>query len=274
MGIFKRSQDIVQAKVNKGLDKMERPDEILDLSYEKMLEQITKVRKALVDVAAARRRIELQEDQLQASIDRLQEQARAALAHNREDLAREALSRKSVIQTQIDQMEPQHQQLTDQEAHLTQTLQALTARVNAFRTQKETLKAQYSAAKATSQVNENLAGIGSSFNDAGAALQRAQDKIASMQARSGALDELMASGALEDLRGNSDDIQHELDKISAQSDVDRELAAMRAELGTGQATTALPGASVPTEALPAGTGQATPAPSAQTAEPAEGQTEA
>ena len=121
---------------------------MLDLSYEQMLDQITKVRQALVTIAASRKQIELQEQQLQHSVDHLQDQAKAALAQGREDLAREALSRKAAAQAQIDGMEPQHQQLTEEEQKMEQTLQALQQRVNTFRTQKETLKAQYTAASA------------------------------------------------------------------------------------------------------------------------------
>lgn len=240
MGLFKRAHDIAEARANRTLDNAERPDEMLDLSYEKMLEQITKLRRALVEIAASRKHIELQEEQLQHSADHLEDQAKAALAANREDLAREALSRKAAATQQIDQMEPQHQQLVDEEARLTKTLQTLQQKVNAFRTQKETMKAQYSAAKAVTSVNEQAAGISGSFNDSGAALQRAQDKIASMQARSGALDELLESGVLEDTGNGNDDIQKELDQLAAGSGVDDELAALKAqmpakELGTGEA---------------------------------------
>ena len=66
------------------------------------------------------------------------------------------------------------------------------------------------------------------MGNSGAAMQRAQDKIASMQARAGAMDELLASGALNDLSTPVDDIQKELDKVSATSQVDNELAALKA----------------------------------------------
>jgi len=244
MGIFQRAHDIVQAKTNKALDAAEKPDEMLDLSYEKMLEQITQVRRALVDIAASRKRLELQEEQFQHTIDHLQDQAKQALASGREDLAKEALSRKAAAQQQIDEMEPQRQQLTEEEQKLTQTLDVLQKRVNDFRTQKETLKAQYTAAKAVAQVDESTAGISKSFSDSGAALQRAQDKIATMQARSGALDELLESGVLEDVGGGTDDIQKELDQVGKDAQVDAELAAMKAQLGTGapepEAITAAP----------------------------------
>ena len=170
MGIFQRAHDIVQAKTNKALDAAEKPDEMLDLSYEKMLEQLTQVRRALVDIAASRKRLELQEEQFQHTVDHLQDQAKQALTSGREDLAKEALSRKAAAQQQIDEMEPQHQQLTEEEAKLTQTLDVLQKRVNDFRTQKETMKAQYTAAKAVSSVDESAAGISKSFNDSGAAL--------------------------------------------------------------------------------------------------------
>ncbi len=233
MGVLKRAHDIAEAKINKGLDAAEKPDEMLDLSYEKMLEQITQVRRALVDVAASRKQLELQEQQLHHSVDHLQDQARAALGQGREDLAKEALSRKAAAQAQIDGMDPQHEQLAEQEEKLTATLNALQTRVNAFRTQKETMKAQYTAAKAVSSVDESVAGISKTFGDSGAALQRAQDKIANMQARSGALDELLQSGALEDVGGSTDDIQKQLDGVGSSAEVDKELEAMKAQLGAG-----------------------------------------
>lgn len=235
MGLFQRAHDIMEAKANRALDAAENPNEMLDLSYEKMLEQVTQVRRALVDIAGSKKRIELQEDQLRHSIDHLQDQARAALAAGKDDLAKEALARKATAQQQIDGMEPQRQQLDEQEQKLTETLNALQQRVNSFRTQKETMKATYTAAKASASVNESVAGISKTFGDSGAALQRAQDKIATMQARSGALDELLESGALEDVGGGGDDIQKELDKVASDSQVDQELAALKAQLGTGAA---------------------------------------
>ena len=54
-----------------------------------------------------------------------------------------------------------------------------------------------------------------------------------MQARSGALDELLESGVLEDVGGGTDDIQKELDQVGKDAQVDNELAALKAQLGTG-----------------------------------------
>jgi phage shock protein A len=68
------------------------------------------------------------------------------------------------------------------------------------------------------------------MGDVGMAIQRAEDKTAQMQARAGAIDELMASGALDDVGGRRDDIQAELDQLSANSDVETELRRLRGEI--------------------------------------------
>lgn len=232
MSLFQRAHDILAAKANKALDAAEKPDELLDLSYEQMLDQLTQTRRALVDIAASRKRIELQEQQLGHTVDHLQDQAKAALAQGREDLAREALSRKAAAQAQIDGMEAQHHQLADQEEKLEQTLTALQERVNEFRTRKEVLKAQYTAAQAMTSVSETAAGISTTIGDSGAELARAQDKIANMQARAGALDELLQSGVLEDVGGDTDDIQRELDEAGHAAEVDKELAALKTQIAS------------------------------------------
>jgi phage shock protein A len=242
---MKRLTGIVQAKANKVMDRVEDPRETLDLSYEKQLEQLQQVRRGVADVATARKRIELQAQQLQQSAGKLQDQARQALAQNREDLAREALGRRAAISTQLDGLKVQHEQLVQQEAKLVATTQALQARVESFRTQKETLKASYTAAQAQTRIGEAVSGISESMTDTGLAMQRAQDKIAQMQARAGAVDELLASGTLTDLSGSSDPLQAELDKTSAQSQIELELAQMKGQLappapsgalGSGSAT--------------------------------------
>jgi phage shock protein A len=231
MGMMKRLSDIFKAKANKALDKAEDPRETLDYSYQRQLEMLTQVRRGLADVATSRKRIELQATQLKSSAAKLEGQARQALAANREDLAREALTRREAIGGQLADLEAQHTQLVGEEAKLTEASQRLQAKVDAFRTRKETIKATYTAAEAQTKIGEAVSGISEEMGDVGMAMQRAEDKIATMQARAGAIDDLLASGALDDATASSDPIQAELDRVAATSGVDGELARMRAELG-------------------------------------------
>ncbi len=233
-GTFKRIAGIFQAKANKVLDKAEDPRDSLDLSYEKQLEQLQKVRRGVADVATARKRIELQAQGLQKQADKLQGQAKAALQQGNEDLAREALARRAALGEQLTELKTQHDQITDQEQKLVETSQTLQTRVERFRTQKETMKASYTAAEAQTKVGEAVSGISDSMGSAGQAMQRAQDKISSMQARAGAIDELLASGALNDLSTPVDDIQRELDKVTSTSQVDNEVGGFEGRVGNGR----------------------------------------
>src|SRR5271169_4295031 len=132
-GTFSRIRDIFRSKANKALDKFEDPRDTLDLSYEKQLENLTKVRRAVADVATARKRIELQANELKKQGDKLQSQAKAALSQGNEDLARVALERRAVISSQLGDLEQQHSQVQDQEQKLIETSQRLQTEVESFR---------------------------------------------------------------------------------------------------------------------------------------------
>jgi len=246
MGAFGRLADIIRAKINKLLDRAEDPRDALDLSYEKQVENLQKLRRGVAEVATARKRIELQAAGLQQQATKLQDQARQALGQDREDLAREALTRRAAIGEELAELQTQHEQVAAQEQRLVETSKKAQAQVDAFRTKKETLKATYTAAEAQTRIGEAAAGISESMGDAGAVMQRAQDKIADMQARAGAIDELLASGALTDLTTSTDDIQAQLDKMAATSTVERELASLKRELAAsspgGPALAPAPGA--------------------------------
>jgi len=233
-GLMSRASMVVKAKFSKLLDRAEDPAETLDYSYQRQLELLQNVKRGIADVVTAKKRLELQETQLQQSVVKLDGQARQALAADREDLARQALERKSGLQQQLQNLDQQSQQLQQQQEKLVTSEKALSAKVEAFRTQKETIKAQYSAAEAQVRIGEAATGIGEQMADTGLAIQRAKDKTEQMQARASAIDELTTSGALEDFTSDQTELDRELGALASKSQVDDELAKMKSELGPGE----------------------------------------
>jgi phage shock protein A len=233
-GLMSRASMVVKAKLSKLLDRAENPAETLDYSYERQLELLQNVKRGIADVVTAKKRLQLQETQLQQSVVKLDAQAREAVAAGREDLARQALERKSGLQQQLQGLDQQSTQLEEQQAKLVASEKALSAKVEAFRTQKETIKAQYSAAEAQVRIGEAATGIGEQMADTGLAIQRAKDKTEQMQARASAIDELTTSGALEDFTSDETALDRELGAIASQAQVDRELEQMKSELGAGE----------------------------------------
>jgi phage shock protein A len=230
MGLMQRFATIFKAKATKAIDRMEDPRETLDYGYQRQMEMLQKVKRGLLDVATSRKRLELQGEQLQAKAAKLHEQARKAMEVGREDLAREALSRRAAIEPEMESLKTQHAQLQAEEAKLTEASKRLSAHLEAFRTRKETIKATYTAAEAQTKIGEALAGISGEMGDIGLAVQRAEDKTLAMQSRAGAIDELLASGALDDLSTSRDALDAELGRAVASSQVEVELARLRAEL--------------------------------------------
>jgi phage shock protein A len=234
-GLMSRAGTVVKAKFSKLLDKAEDPGETLDYSYEKQLQLLQNVKRGIADVVTSKKRLQLQASQLEQTLVKLEEQARQALAQNREDLARAALERKTAVQAQLQGLDGQVAGLEAQQQKLVQSERQLSAKIEAFRSQKEVIKAQYSAAEAQVRIGEAATGIGEQMADTGLAIQRAKDKTEQMQARASAMDELIESGTLEDFTTDKTALDRELEALTSASQVDQELARLKGELGTGEA---------------------------------------
>src|SRR5438045_4684298 len=234
MGFFSRLATFFRIRANAALDKAEDPGQVMDYSYGKQLEQLQNLKRSIADVVTNEKRLEMQQSQIQQQCDRLDQQAMQALQANREDLARMALQRKETLLMQVNSFEQQIAQLRAQEERLITMQRTISARVEAFRTQKEMVKAQYGAAQAQVKINEAVTGISQEMSEMNLAMQRAQDKVLSMQARANARDTLIEEGTLGDQGlldpGSNDQLDHELRKISAQQNVDSQLQAMKQQM--------------------------------------------
>ena len=129
MGLFSRFAQIVKAKISALLNRAENPQETLDYSYEKQLESLQNVKRGIADVVTAKKRLELQTQQLEQSVVKLDSQARQALGAGREDLARQALERKSGAQQQLQELDTQVKQLADQQDKLVANEKQLETRI-------------------------------------------------------------------------------------------------------------------------------------------------
>jgi phage shock protein A len=235
-GLAGRMSTVIKSKVSRLLDRAEDPAETLDYGYQKQIEHLQNVKKGIADVVTAKKRLQMQSQKLEQNVVKLDTQARQAISQNREDLARAALERKAVAQTELQSLDQQVTELEAQQQQLTDSEAKLRGKIEAFRTKKEVIKAQYSAAEAQVKISEAATGVGEEMADVGLAIQRAEDKTEQMRARASAVEELEAAGTFDDLTQlgpPQDDIDRELSQLGAGAQVDDELAKMKAELGSG-----------------------------------------
>ena len=233
MGLTNRIFTLVKQKVDVLLNKFENPKEALDYSYTKQVELLNNLRRNIAEVVTAKNRLKMQKAKFTDNIRTLDEQARRAVDSNRDDLAKLALERKNANLNQVQSLDKQIADMQIEQDKLEQTEKRLSTKVEEFRSRKEVIKAQYTAAEAQVRIKESVTGISEEMADIGIAMSKAEDKTEQMKAKSQALDEMLDSGTLTDYTALSssdgDNIEKELEKVSAKGSVEEELSKLKAE---------------------------------------------
>jgi phage shock protein A len=138
MGIAHRIAELYTAKMNAVLDRVADPRELADYSYAQLRDLLAEVHRGTAQVAAGREHAELRVSELRHAADRLSEQAEQAVQAGQEDLARQALARRTAILAQVSGLQEQHDALLAEERKLSAAGLRLRAKVEEFGARKET----------------------------------------------------------------------------------------------------------------------------------------
>ncbi len=216
--------------MNKVLEKHEDPREALDYSAVKQTELIQRLRREIVEVVASKKRLEMQKARLLENINKLQEQAKAAVKTGRDDLATLALERKNANLAQMKELDTQIMGIQNEQDKLENAEKRLSIKVEEFKSKKEIIKARYSSAEAEVRIKENITGISEEMSDIGVAMSRAEEKTDAMKSKAMAIDDMIDSGSLVDYTDNKDQIESELEKTEIKSKVDDDLAELKSRI--------------------------------------------
>jgi phage shock protein A len=223
MGLFDRIGRVVKANLNDMVSKAEDPEKILEQSILEMQEDLVQLRQAVAQAIATQKRSEQQYNQNQNEANRWQRNAQLALQKGDENLARQALERKKTFAETANTLKASLDQQIGQIDTLKRNLVALESKISEAKTKKDMLKARISAAKAQEQLQGTLRGVNTS--GAAAAFERMEEKVLMQEARAQAAGELVGS-----------DLESQFNALEAGSDVDDELAALKAQMTIGPAT--------------------------------------
>lgn len=232
MSIARRIAELYEVKMNAVLDRAADPREMVDYTYVQLQELLAEVRQGTAEIAVARKRAELRIGDLQQAADRLGVQAEQAVRAGQDDLARQALARRTAMLAQVARLREQQTTLRAEEQAMTSAGERLQQKIEAFGVRKEAIKAAYTVARAQAGIAEVFAGISADVADADMAAGRAADEEADLEARTAGLDELAAPGAPGDATSTLSDeqLQAQLDRISIRAEVEEELARLRERL--------------------------------------------
>jgi phage shock protein A len=229
MGIARRIAELYRAKINALLDWAEDPREMLGYSSGQQREFLRRMRSAAADVAASRRSAGAQERDLRQVAGRLRDQAAQALAAGEEGLGREALIHRAEMIAHADDLAAEQAALRTEEERLAEAARRLEARFATLRYRKEAFKEAYAAAGAATARERVRPSV--DVADVMAAARRAEDQAAALRARAEALSQQIRVGGSEP--PPSPDfyrIQEQLDALTRDAAVEKELARIRAQM--------------------------------------------
>jgi phage shock protein A len=106
-GLAGRMSTVIKAKISGALDQAEDPGETLDYGYQRQVELLQNVKKGIADVVTSKKRLQMQSSKLEQQVVKLDTQARQALSQGREDLARMALERRALAQSELQSLDQQ-----------------------------------------------------------------------------------------------------------------------------------------------------------------------
>jgi phage shock protein A len=205
------------AGLNRLLQQGIDPEKLLELAIEDMQKDLVKLRQAVIPVIAAQKRTQQQYNQTHTEVHKWQQRAQLALQKGEENLAREALLRKKTHAETVKTLKDQLDQQTAQVDRLKRNLVALESKVSEARANKAMLKARITTAKAQAQLQNTISSLNT--GSAMSAFERMEEKVLMMEANSQAVGELAGV-----------DLESQFAMLESGSDVDVELAAMKAQL--------------------------------------------
>ncbi|VBB08900.1 pspa/im30 [Lucifera butyrica] len=228
MDLFNRLKNLLGAKLEKGMDSLESPDEMLDYSLVKMEEGLHAMAANAVQLGTSKKELELQRDTLLKSAGTYEGQSRKALELGQEDLAKEAIQRRLETEQRIKSLDVQIADMDQRLQAVARSQEELKEKIRIFKGKKEELKAVYSASQAQLKVKELITSLGNESETIGKTVERAEARIQEAQARVMAIDELVSKGVVTEVfSDHKDDVEYKLNQLSMNATVEAELIKLK-----------------------------------------------
>ncbi|MBD5475289.1 MAG: PspA/IM30 family protein [Lachnospiraceae bacterium] len=226
MGIMTRFKDIMTANVNALLDKAEDPEKMIDQYLRNLESDFAKVKAETASIMAEEKSAKRKLGECDEEIAKMGDYAKKAVAAGNDNDARQFLTKKSELTQKREVLVKNYEMARDNAEKMRQMHDKLEADISEMKSKRDMLKAKAKAAQTQRKINEMGAGLESAGNNA-AAFNRMEEKVNKMLDEADAIGELNKSASGNDI----DDLTSKYDTADTGSDVDDELAALKAEMG-------------------------------------------
>lgn len=231
MSVFSRISTIFKANVNDALSQAEDPEKILNQITIELHTQLVDTKQKVAAAIADEKRLGRQYQETAAEARQWEEKAAVAVQKERDDLAREALTRRNEAQQLADEYKIQWDKQRQAVDQLKEHLRALELKIGEANRKKYLLIARQKRAKAQKAIHETMAGMkdSSAFDT----FDRMEQKVGDMEAR--------ADAAAEMADFEQDSLEDEFAALETKDNVEDDLAALKSKLGNGNESVKAPG---------------------------------
>jgi phage shock protein A len=219
MAIFSRLTDLLKANINDLIDKAEDPEKMVKQIIIDMEEQLQKAVQGLGTVMASERQIAKKLDEAKSESKLWEKRAKDAIKSSNEELARKAVDSKIKVDTNIEQYQKMHTELSSQTAVLKEQVDLLKKKLNEARARQSMLIARDKVAEARKEVIDAVGDLDSS--GAFAKMDKMEQKIAEKEAQ---------ADAAFDISGLDEKEHDEFAEIEKKKAVEDELNRLKEEL--------------------------------------------
>jgi phage shock protein A len=215
MGIFTRFRDIVGSNINAMLDRAEDPEKLIRLMIREMEDTLVELKSACAGVMAETKKVQRQRDEAGARSQFWAEKAELAVRKGRDDLAREALVEKRrhhQREESLDRELGDHQRLSDQNQD---DIRQLEDKLKAAREKQRLLVQRHIHAERKRRAQEDIRRVDST--EAMFKFEELENRIERMEAEADLVN-----------IAHKHELEDDLDRLSVDDDIERELEALKA----------------------------------------------
>jgi len=224
MGIFTRFRDIISSNINAMLDKAEDPEKLIRLMIREMEDTLIEIKASCAGVMAGSKKIQRRLDEVRSQVKYWEEKAPLAVNKGRDDLAREALLEKRKYLDRVDVLERELAEHNDLVADYQNDIRQLEEKLTIAREKQRILVQRHIHANGKRRAQEDIRRVESA--EAIIKFDEFENRIERMEAEA----ELVNFGARPTLK-------EELENLSTDEDIEKELQAIKDSSFSGEGGT-------------------------------------
>ncbi|MGF7430932.1 PspA/IM30 family protein [Thermoanaerobacterium thermosaccharolyticum] len=227
MSLVKRISNIFKAKANDIVEKMEDPEDTLNYSLVEMRENLSKIKKSMLDVATLKKKLENELSDINIKISEYEKNAELALESGREDLAKASIQNKNDLIEKKTNLESQIKSIEEQLKNIEKSKEQMEDNLIKLQSKKEELITMKKVSDAQVMIKETLTGIANDTTDLGERIKNAEEKIKEKYAKSQAIDYMVDEGMLDNILDDGDNVEKELKEIEKQKRAEEEFEELK-----------------------------------------------